>query len=158
MAKPGRGAKQLQAAQMAGAADLARARMSDDEVRDVQERMELANGLRCNGCGKRIAQGFVFVSMAPREQSPLIRLAACARDECDYGLKCRMGATYMEIVEYVWLDEAGIDAPPAKVIAEVAAKRKAREDAQTPEQREAVEAAAGEKTSDKGVILPGDPS
>lgn len=97
-----------------GAVDLARAKMTDEEVYEALAMLEMANGLRCNGCGRRITTGLQFTSFAPREQAPAIRLAACSRADCRYAERCREGGTYMEMVEYVWLDEYGYDAPPSK--------------------------------------------
>lgn len=131
MAKPGSRA----AAALAGrAADLSRAALSDDQVADQQERFELAQGLRCNGCGRRIGAGFNFTSIAPKEKMPVLKLSACSRDDCEYGLKCREGGTYMEFVEYVWLDELGLDAPPAAAVT-----KRLEKEAERAEARAAVE-------------------
>lgn len=119
-----------------GARDLSKARMSDEAVRELQGTLEMSQGLRCNGCGRRITQGFHFTSLAPREEAVALRLAACAREDCDYALTCRAGGTYMEVVEYVWLDELGPDAPPTEAF--VAAKeRKAKAKAAGSNGREA---------------------
>jgi hypothetical protein len=113
MAKPG----SSDAARIAaGGEDLSRLRMSDEEAREATEMMELSLGLRCNGCGKRIGRGFSFVSIAVKEKNVLMKLAACARPECEYAAACRNGGTYVEMVEYVWLDEAGMDADPCQSI------------------------------------------
>jgi hypothetical protein len=122
MAKPGQQAK----AAMAKAVDLSRARMSDERVLEVQGTLEMAQGLRCNGCGRRITTGFHFTSLAPREDAVAMRLAACAREDCDYAMRCREGGTYMEVVEYVWLDGLGPEAPPTKAFVEAQAKQAAK--------------------------------
>lgn len=107
--------------------------MSDEEALSITERLEIANGLRCMGCGRRIVRGFTFVSMAVKEQTPLMKLSACSRDDCGYATIARAGATYVEQVEYVWLDPAGENAPPAAAVVEqnrrIEAARKARESA-----------------------------
>lgn len=128
MAKPGREARQA----MANAVDLSKARMSDGEVYELQATVEMAQGLRCNGCGLRIVAGFHFTSLAPREERVAMRLAACARDDCDYATKCREGGTYVEMVEYVWLDECGPDAPASQAFVKAAEKRSAAEAAAAP--------------------------
>lgn len=114
MAKPGRQARQF----TARARDLSRVRLTDEQIAEQQEKLEIAKLLRCGGCGMRIGRGFHFTSMALREESPILQLAACARAECDFATVCREGATYVEQVEYAWLDELGVDASPAKVIRE----------------------------------------
>jgi hypothetical protein len=114
MAKPGSEAARA----LSGARDLSRARMSDEEVLKRGELLEILNGLRCGGCGQRIGRGFTFVSIAPREEQPLMKLSACARPDCGYAAACRPNATYVEQVEYVWLDEPGMDAAAARAIVE----------------------------------------
>lgn len=110
MAKPrSNGARQLSGQ----AKDLARLRMTDEEAREATEMLEMSQGLRCEGCGKRIKRGFHFTSIAVKEEAPALRLAACSREECSYATACRTGATYVEQKEFVWLDEAGEDAEPA---------------------------------------------
>lgn len=133
MAKPGSNAARRLAAQ--GARDLSRLKMTDEEVRRAGEAIEIANGMRCGGCGKRIERGFQFVSIAPTEQRPVVRLAACSREDCGYATLCRSGTvTYVEQVHFVWLDEAKADAAPALAIveenAEIARRREAAEAAQ----------------------------
>lgn len=110
MAKPGRQAR----AALRGAKDLSRARLTDEQVYEVGAALEMARGFRCNGCGRRITSGFKFTSLAPREEVVAIQLAACSREGCDYGMRCRDDATFMELVEYVWLDGFGPEAPPSK--------------------------------------------
>jgi len=110
MAKPGSNA----AREISGkATDLTRLAMSDDDARAATEMLEISQGLRCEGCGKRIKRGFHFTSIAVKEEHPALRLAACSREECSYATACRTGATYVEQKEFVWLDEAGEDAEPA---------------------------------------------
>lgn len=126
MAKPGAAAK----AAMRGARDLSRARMSDQDVVEVQGELEMAQGLRCNGCGRRIGAGFHFTSIAPREQKVMMRMAACSREDCDFGQVCREGATYVEMVEYVWLDGVGLDAAPTKAFVKAMGSRASPESAE----------------------------
>lgn len=129
MAKPGsNGARRISGK---GGADLSRLKMSDEEARRATEAIEIAQGLRCEGCGKRIVRGFHFTSIAVKEEHPILRLAACSREECGYATMCREGATYVEQREHVWLDAADADAEPALAIVErnikVGARRAAAE-------------------------------
>lgn len=101
--------------------------MTDADVYELQATLEMAQGLRCNGCGMRMLAGFHFTSLAPREDRVALRLAACSRAECGYATKCREGATYVEMVEYVWLDEYGPDAPASKAFEKASAQRAAKE-------------------------------
>jgi hypothetical protein len=94
------------------AVDLTRATITDQEAREVQEMLEHTLGGRCNGCGRRIGVGIKFTSVDPRDERPVAQLSACSRDDCGYAELCRDGATLMEMVEFVWLDEMGLDAPP----------------------------------------------
>jgi predicted metal-binding protein len=120
MARPG---QKKTAAQIAGGVDLSKSKMTDEQARDAQEQMELRSGMRCGGCGRRITMGYQFTSLAPRAvEAPVIRLSACAREDCDYAMVLRDGATVMEMVEYAWLDELGNDAPPAKAVVEAQAR------------------------------------
>lgn len=121
MAKPGQQAK----AAMAGARDLSRARLTDEQVYELGATLELSQGLRCNGCGRRIVTGFHFTSLAPREEAIAIKLAACSRKDCDYALDCRPEATFMEVVEYVWLDGFGSEAPAPQSFVRAQAKAEA---------------------------------
>lgn len=111
-----------------GAADLTLAGLSDAQAQEFQEAIELKNGWRCSGCGRRIGVGFQFTSVAPRDpEAPMVRLSACSRDDCGFAEKCRDGATVMELVEFVWLDENGPDAPAAAIIVKRNEKRAAAE-------------------------------
>lgn len=109
MAKPGRQAQELRRG-----LDLSRARMTDEEAYEAQGMIEMAQGWRCNGCGRRILTGLHFTSIAAKSPSPVMRQAACTRDDCDYGVECRTGATMIQPVEFAWLDEHGPDAPPTR--------------------------------------------
>lgn len=137
MAKPGSDDARRLARAAAGARDLSRAGMSPQESAEAQEVMEIMNGLRCGGCGRRIGAGFHFTSIAPREAQPILKLSACSRDDCDYAEKCRHGGTFIEVCEYVWIDEHGIDAPPARRIVEgnrKAAEGKAAQNGKPPDE------------------------
>lgn len=114
MAKPGSDdARRLQR----GAVDLAQRGMSDEQAAKVQEQLELGAGMRCRGCGRRIGIGFHFTSIDPREPgNEVLKLAACSREDCDFAERARDGGTCMELVEYAWLDPAGVDARPAELI------------------------------------------
>jgi hypothetical protein len=115
MAKPGSD----DARKIGGKAhDLARLSMSPAEVLAAGEFIEATNGLRCAGCGRRIARGFEFVSISPRDERPMMKQVACSRDDCDWATICRTGATYVRQIEIAWLDSAGADAQPAKAIVE----------------------------------------
>jgi hypothetical protein len=93
-----------------GVVDLTPATLTAQEAREVQEQLEHALGARCNGCGKRIGLGFKFVSVDPRHQTPVAEVYACTREDCGFAELARDGATFMEMLEFVWLDENGIDA------------------------------------------------
>lgn len=109
-------------------ADLSLAALSDEQARDLQEEIELRNGWRCSGCGRRIKVGFQFTSVDPRDaDAPMVRLSACSRDDCGFAEQCRDGATVMELVEFVWLDANGPDAPPARRIVKRNERRAAAE-------------------------------
>lgn len=140
MAKPGRDARELreQIANGGGAKDLSRLKMGDEEALAATEMLEHSLGLRCDGCGRRVGRGFVFVSIAVKEERPVMKLSACSREDCGYATLCRVGATYVEQREYVWLDPAGIDAPPSSFVVERNRKReeKAQAEAAGPEARE----------------------
>lgn len=115
MAKPGSDA----ARQISGnAEDLSRLRMSDEEAQLATEALEIARGLRCSGCGRRVKRGFHFFSISVKDKKPLMRMVACSRDDCGFAAACREGGTYVEQVEFAWLDAAGADAPPARQIVE----------------------------------------
>lgn len=111
MAKPGSAA----ARQITGKGlDLSGAAMSDEKAAELQERLELRMGMRCRGCLRRIGIGIKFRSVDVRDaERPVISMAACNRVDCDFAEQAREGATCMEMVEFVWLDPAGIDARPA---------------------------------------------
>lgn len=128
------------AAQIAGGVDLSKSKLTDEQVRQAQETMELRAGMRCGGCGRRITMGYQFTSLAPRDAAaPVIRLSACAREDCEYAMVLRDGATVMEMVEFAWLDELGADAPPAKAVVEA----KARKAQATPHGKRSARAEAG---------------
>lgn len=121
MAKPGsNGARRIA---REGVVDLSNAKMSDLQARRLEEDIELAAGQRCSGCGRRIRLGFKFTSVDVRARDPIMKLAACSRDDCDFAAKCRPDATLMEQIEHVWLDENGPDAPPALSVVERNARR-----------------------------------
>lgn len=126
MAKPG-----SNGARMLSGRDLSSAGLTDLQARKVQEEVELRQGMRCSGCGRRITVGFQFTSIDPRASVAIMKLSACARDDCGFAEDCREGATFMEMVEFAWLDEMAADAPAAVVIVERNEQRAARE-AQTP--------------------------
>jgi hypothetical protein len=110
MAKPGsNGARRI--AGGARAVDLTIKTISDEEARRVQEMLEHKLGARCNGCGRRITMGLKFTSLDPRDTQPVITMSACNRQDCDFAETCRPGATFMEMIEFAWLDENGPDAP-----------------------------------------------
>lgn len=143
MAKPGSSA----ARQISGkATDLTRLALSDDYARAATEMLEISQGLRCEGCGKRIKRGFHFTSIAVKEERPALRLAACSRDECSYATVCRPGATYVEQKEFVWLDDAGEDAEPAISIVARNEKLAKRQEAER-EQARAAESRAEQASS-----------
>lgn len=126
MAKPGsNGARQIAARGVDLAARKARASMTEEEAAGVQEAIEERLGARCDGCGRRIAIGFRFTSLNPRSERPVLNLSACTREDCGFAELAREGATFMEAVEFVWLDDAGKDARPAPAIVEVAKRREA---------------------------------
>lgn len=106
-----------------GVVDLTARGLSDEQARQVQETIELKQGMRCSGCGRRIGIGMEFTSIDPRADQPVIKLAACSREDCEFMEECREGATVMQMVEYAWPDENGIEAPPAQVIVERNARR-----------------------------------
>ena len=101
---------------MARAVDLTSAGMSDEEALRAQEMIELQLGMRCGGCGRRIAVGLQFMQVAVRSQSPVMKLSACARGDCDFAEHAKDGATSMQVIEYVWLDEAGANAPATPLV------------------------------------------
>jgi hypothetical protein len=110
MAKPGsNGARAI----ARGGVDLGGHRLTDDQAAHRQEKMELTAGMRCWGCGRRISIGFRFSAVSPRD-GEITKLTACSRDDCGYAEALRDDATVMEAVEFAWLDEAGLDAPPAR--------------------------------------------
>lgn len=114
MAKPGSNASRRI---VNGGVDLSMKALTDEQARDAQEAIELARGARCSGCGRRITIGFAFTSIDPRDaQRPVMQLAACTREDCGFAQEARAGATYMEMVEFAWLDGNGADAPPALVV------------------------------------------
>lgn len=102
---------------VAGGVDLKRAALSDAEAREVQEVLEHQLGVRCNGCGRRVTMGVKFTSLDPRRQPPVMAVVACSREECDFAERARDGATFMEMVEYAWLDASGVDAPVSAAVA-----------------------------------------
>lgn len=109
MAKPGSNDARRIAA---GGVDLSVKAMSDEKAAETQIALEYMQGLRCSGCGLRIGLGIRLYSIDPRdENAPIVRRCACAREECDFADFARGGATYMEMVDLVWLDAAGMDAP-----------------------------------------------
>lgn len=113
MAKPGSAA----ARRIAGAVDLTVAGMSEQEARVAQEAIEHELGGRCNGCGRRITIGHRFTSIDVRDpQRPVVRMFACARDDCDFAERCLSGATMMEPIEFAWVDENGKDAPASLMV------------------------------------------
>lgn len=93
--------------------DLSRVGLSDQEAREAQEMIEHQLLVRCDGCGRRIELGFRFTSIDVRASHPMLQLAACTRADCDFALKCREGATLLEVIEFAWLDENGVGAPPS---------------------------------------------
>lgn len=113
MAKPG--SNHARRIAQNGSVDLSRAGMSDAQAWAAQAKVELMQGKRCSGCGKRIGLGFEFTSIDVTNPEPVIRLAACTRHDCDFAERAREGATYMEAVEIVWFDDAGIDAPAVEL-------------------------------------------
>lgn len=92
------------------AVDLSTAGMTDKQAARVQAEMELAFGQRCHGCGRRVGIGLRFCSIDPRDaERPAIYRVACNRDDCDFAELARNGATSMEMVEFAWLDPAGVE-------------------------------------------------
>lgn len=97
--------------------DLGMKGLTDEQAREAQEVLELKAGARCSGCGRRITVGFAFTSLDPRDaEAPVMRIAACSRDDCDFAEEAKDGGTFMEMVEFAWVDANGPDAPPALVI------------------------------------------
>lgn len=130
MAKPGsNGARRIAAT---GSVDLSRAAMSEEQAARAQEMAEVALGARCKGCGRRIGLGFHFTSIDPRDERPVIELAACTREDCDFAEQAKDGATFCKAVEFAWFDPAGLDARPAVIIARQNEKRAAAETPQEP--------------------------
>lgn len=83
-------------------------------------------GTRCSGCGRRIGLGIRFFSIDPRDETgQVVRMCACAREDCDFAEVARAGATYMEMLELVWLDDMGMDAPPIDAIVKRSEARRA---------------------------------
>lgn len=134
MAKPG----SAEAARLSGlsrtATDLSKAQTVPAAVAEkVLESTERRLGLRCAGCGERIrGPGFLFtridaVMSEGKPSGDVVRLSACSgSDDCDFAMRARDGATVMELVEYVWLDElppdgGGEQAPAAEEPAEAKA-------------------------------------
>lgn len=112
MAKPGTRA----ARQVSRGVDLRGKALTDKQAQTVQEGIELTRGTRCFHCGRRIGMGFRFTSIDPRDlEDPIMQLSACSRNDCEGAQLARQGATYVEPVDYAWLDENGIDAPACKV-------------------------------------------
>lgn len=110
MAKPGSNAARRLSAR---GVDLQAAGMTDEELAAARVMIETKLGMRCNGCGERITVGFRFTSVAPRDtQAPVMQLVACSREECGFAEQARDGATVVEAVEFVWLDES--NPPPAE--------------------------------------------
>lgn len=90
--------------------------ISDDEARRIQEMLELQAGLRCGGCGRRIALGVRGLSIDPRDgQSPVVQRYACLREDCEEAKRVRDDALAMEMIEFAW-PNGGIDAPAAEVV------------------------------------------
>lgn len=96
-----------------GARDLSALKMSEEEAREAQEVVEHKLGARCNGCGRRITMGFKFTSLDVRDSKGrvVVTMSACTREDCDFAERCKDGATFMEMVEFAWVDENGADAP-----------------------------------------------
>lgn len=113
-----------------GGRDLSALKMSDEQAAEAQEMLEGELGARCKGCGRRITIGIQFTSIDPRAERPVMRLAACNREDCDFAEQCRDGATYMEMIEFAWLDPAGAGARPAPLIVKQNARRQMLLDAQ----------------------------
>lgn len=118
------------AKQQNGVRDLGALAMSDEMAAEAQEMLELELGARCRGCGRRITAGIQFTSIDPRAEKPVMRLAACVREDCDFADKARDGATFMEPVEFGWLDPAGENARPAPYIVKQNKRRQMLMDAQ----------------------------
>lgn len=95
-----------------GAADLSRAGMSDEQAWREQAKFEMAMGMRCHGCGRRVLIGAQFVQIDVTDpERPAVHRTACTRDDCDFAEQARDGATAMKMIEYAWLDPLGPDAP-----------------------------------------------
>jgi hypothetical protein len=116
---------------VSGGVDLSKQRMTDEQAQHAQEDMELQLGLRCGGCGRRVGMGFRFKSFDVRSDMPIVQLIACVRDDCDFAEQARVDADVMEMVEYAWTDENGVDAPAAQTVAEAHAAAAEREKAAT---------------------------
>lgn len=112
MAKPGSPEARKLAAMARSAADLGGGELSGDVAARLLEQAEGQLGMRCGGCNRRITVGFQFTRIAAiveggKPTMDVVKLSACNGDEgCDFAMQAREGATVMEMVEFVWLDEA----------------------------------------------------
>lgn len=113
MAKPGQGAADEMArlaAMSRRAADIPVAAPAEVVAR-IMPRAEGQLGMRCGGCEQRIGVGFQFtrIEVVMQEGKPTVdvtKLSACnGENGCDFAMEARAGATVMEMVEFVWLDE-----------------------------------------------------
>lgn len=111
MAKPGSNDARRVAG---GGVDLSAVALSDEQAARRQEAIEVGLGVRCAGCLRRIEVGLRFTSIDPRAREPVIQLSACIRDDCDFAEKARDGATFVEPIEFAWLDPAGAGARSAQ--------------------------------------------
>lgn len=118
----------------ARAHDLSTAGMSDAQAWRAQAEFELALGMRCHGCGRRISFGLRFVSIDVRDaKAPAVYRVACNRMDCDFAEQCREGADAMEMVEFAWCDELGVDGPSFGLGMKPAADPEPTEDGRPPD-------------------------
>lgn len=95
-----------------GAVDLATKGLSNEQAWKLQAELEMALGMRCAGCGRRVTFGTQFASLDVSEpQRPVMYRASCSRGDCDFMEQCREGATAMKMIEFAWLDEMGAEGP-----------------------------------------------
>jgi hypothetical protein len=125
---------------VAGAVDLGAIKLTLEDRAVGQFYAEMKAGMRCGGCGRRIGVGgFRFTAFRTEvvEGQPTVVAmvkSACARDDCNHADSLKGSADVVEMCEFVWLDEAGEDAPvPDRVVKRhaerVEAARKAAGDA-----------------------------
>lgn len=120
MAKPGQDAREEQARLAAMSRQAAEIELPAPRAVavEIQREAEGQLGMRCSGCHQRIGVGFRFVriDVVMSEGRPTVdvtQFAACnGVNGCEFAMVAREGATAMEMVEFVWLDEEPHDDTP----------------------------------------------